>query len=296
MRLSDESVMITGDGNLVELQATVRYQLDRAELHTYLFEVLEPEEIIRAATESVLRQAVASRPFLDLLTVHRGPFQAEVLNRLTERCRAYGTHGLGVRFEGLSLHDLHPPQEVVPAYHEVTKAMEVRDRLVNEAEAEALRKKREAEAQALQVIRRAQAAAHEKVLLAESARDAFLARLQARTQLGPSGEWRLFRDAAVAVALGQSPTEAYRDYQVRRHSVQATQKGLTDFRLYWDALARALTGRDKILIDAEKVPGRRQLFLFDGEPSRWPFPGMFPAGRTPAALPSKRGELRSEEQ
>jgi hypothetical protein len=172
--------------------------------------------------------------------------------------------------------------------------MEVRDRLVNEADAEALRKRREAEAQALQIVRRAQAAAREKILLAEAARDAFLARQQARTQLGLSGEWRLFSAAAAEVADGKSPTQAYQDYQAQRRAALAVLRGLTDFRLYWDALAKVLAGRDKILIDAEKVPGRRQLFLFDQEPMRWPLPGMFAPGRG-APPPSPRGELRGEE-
>jgi Cu+-exporting ATPase len=259
LRLADEAVMITGDGNLVELQASVRYTIDRADLHTYLFELREPEEVIRAAAESVLREAVASRPFLDLLTVQRGRFQDEVLDRLERRCRAYSGRGLGVRFDGFSLHDLHPPQEVVPAYHDVTKAMEVRDRLVNEAQAEAIRKHADAKAQALRLVRQAEAAARDKVRLAEAARDAFLARQRVRAQ-------------------------------------GSDQASLTDFRLYWDALGRALAGRDKVLIDSDRVPGRRQLFLFDPEPLRAPLPGMFAApGRgSPPTTPTNR--LRGEAQ
>ena len=48
------------------------------------------------------------------------------------RCRAYPGGGLGINLDGFVLHDLHPPQEVVPAYHEVTRAVEMRDRAVNE--------------------------------------------------------------------------------------------------------------------------------------------------------------------
>ena len=72
-------------------------------------------------------------------------FQEEVLRRLRQRCQGYGPPdtggsptGLGIRLEGLSLHDMHPPQEVVGSYHEVTKAMEQRDRRVNLEETRAL--------------------------------------------------------------------------------------------------------------------------------------------------------------
>jgi regulator of protease activity HflC (stomatin/prohibitin superfamily) len=173
-RVEDEAVMITGDGNLVELQATVRYII--AEPRVYLFTVRDPDAVVRAAAESVLREAVAGQPFEDLLTVNRERFQQEALTRLRERCQAYGT--LGVRLEGLSLHDLHPPQAVVEWYHNVTKAMQARDRQVNEAEAEALRvaideagnarTRRAAQVRALQITRQAKAAAHETVTQARA--------------------------------------------------------------------------------------------------------------------------------
>ena len=67
--------MITGDGNLVELQATIRYVI--AEPRVYLLNVREPDTILRAATESVLREAVAGQAFQDLLTVQRERFQQE---------------------------------------------------------------------------------------------------------------------------------------------------------------------------------------------------------------------------
>jgi Cu+-exporting ATPase len=141
-RLNEEAVMITGDGNLLELQATLRYVI--AAPRVYLFEVRDVDQILRALTESALREAVAGRRFLDLLTTNRERLQHDTLARVQERCREYG--GLGVRLEGLSLHDLHPPQEVVPAYHDVTRAMEAGQRQVKDAEAAALTRKRNAEA------------------------------------------------------------------------------------------------------------------------------------------------------
>ena len=113
-RLADEAVMITGDGNLVEVQATVRFRITNPDV--YLFEVRDADEIVRASAESVLRGLIAGRPFLELLTTRRGEFQATVLRRLRQRCADYQ---LGIELEGFALHDLHPPQEVVPAYHAV---------------------------------------------------------------------------------------------------------------------------------------------------------------------------------
>jgi regulator of protease activity HflC (stomatin/prohibitin superfamily) len=271
----------------VEIQATVRYAV--ADPRVYLFEVQDLEGILRAATESVLREAVAGQPFQDLLTVHREQFQANVLDRLGRRCAEYGDHGLGIRLDGLSLHDLHPPQEVVQAYHDVARAMEARDRLINEARAEAVRKHRSAEAQALQTVRQAQSSAHETVSQATAARDTFLARLRARNGLSLEEEWRLFSEAAEVYAQGGDLTAAYEDYERRRRDRIAVQVFLTDFRLSWEAIVRALGGRDKILVDTDKLPGRRHLMLFDPETFRPPPPMMFPPERGPRAPRSDEG-------
>src|SRR5262249_11219384 len=60
-RYPDESVMITGDGQLVELLAAVHYRV--ADAGAYLFEVSEPEAVLRLAAEAALREAVAGRAF-----------------------------------------------------------------------------------------------------------------------------------------------------------------------------------------------------------------------------------------
>jgi Cu+-exporting ATPase len=285
-RVSDEAVMITGDGNLVELQATVRYVIDNP--HDYLFKVREADPVIRAVAESVLREAVAGQPFLDLLTTNRERFQQDALARMRQRCARYDS--LGVRLDGLSLHDLHPPQEVVSAYHDVTKAMQAHDRVVNEAEAEALRKKRSAQASALQLVRQATAAKHETVTQEAAAQAAFLARYKVRSGLSLREEGQLLGDAFRAVWRGQAPAAAYDQYARGRRERLAQQAALTDFRLFWDALARALVGRDKVIIDADKMPGRRHLFLLDPDQFRVPFPVAMPPDRTPFSPRGSRME------
>jgi Cu+-exporting ATPase len=292
-RVSDEAVMITGDGNLVELQATVRYVIDDPSI--YLFQVRDPDTLLRAATESVLRAAVAGQAFQDLLTINRERFQQDALARVKERCQAYGT--LGIRLEGLSVQDVHPPQEVVESYHNVTKTMQARDRQVNDAEAQALRAtideagnartKRAAQVKALQITRQAQAAAHETVTGAAAAQAAFLARQAVRAHLTAREEWRLVKEALLAVWHGQSSATAYQDYTRNRQARLALQAALTDFRLYWDALAHALTGRQKIIIDADQVPGRRHLLLIDPEQLRAPLSGAILRESNPS--PPRRG-------
>jgi Cu+-exporting ATPase len=264
-RVSEEAVMMTGDGNLVELQGTLRYSIANA--RDYLFGSANPDALLRSAAESVLRELIASRTFADLLTTDRARLQTTALERLRERT---ADAGLGIRVDGLSLHDMHPPQEVVNAYHNVTEAMEARDERINQAKATALAAEREQMGKSRDTELRAEAAKEQTVRLAQAHLDEFRARYQARSELPPSEEQRLLSETKQASANGKGADEAARDYQRRRGELLATQAALTDFRLYWQRLGDALSGRDKIIVDAERVPGRRHLWLAPFEPPRVP--------------------------
>ena len=274
-RVLDEAVMMTGDGNLIELQATVRFHISKPRV--YLFEVVDAPSVLRSAAESVLRERIGSKTFAELLTADRARFHAEVLERLRRRCDDYGPSGLGIALDGIALHDLHPPQEVVADYHEVTKAMERRDQRINQATAAALMNERLQEGANYKVVKDAEIAKLQKIAQAEARQAAFLARYKARTQLSLKQE-SLLQLAAFQEALrGRSSEEVERAYGLQRAEALKQQAELTDFRLYWAMLTEALVGRDKVLIDAEKVPGRRHLFLMPLEPFRlMPPPLMAP--------------------
>src|SRR5262249_37262471 len=155
--------------------------------------------------------------------------------------------GLGVRVEGVSLHDLHPPQEVVQAYHEVTRAMERRDRMVNDATADRLRRRREQEARSLETVRTARAESYEKVRLAKARQIELLVRHAARSRLTLGQELSLLSEAIAAQLNGQSSALAREEYTRKRRDLLARQQALTDFRLYWDTLAESLGGRAKVM-------------------------------------------------
>jgi Cu+-exporting ATPase len=172
--------------------------------------------------------------------------------------------------------------------------MEMRDRQINDATAETLRVPRgtedrlpgtrAAEVRKAQIVQQAEAAVFERVRNADAERARFIARYQARTMLTVTQELELMRQAANAVRSGQSAATAYREYEQKRRDRIAVQAAVTDFRLFWDALGNALRGREKMIVDAENVPGRRHLFLVDPE-----------TFRAPAVLPSlKRRTTETE--
>jgi Cu+-exporting ATPase len=244
-RLTDESVMVTGDGNLVEVSATLRYRV--TDPRAYLFTVREPDAVIRSAAESALREQVAARPFLELLTGGRASLQKDVLKRLERRLERISSDRLGVAIEpgsGLTIHDLHPPTEVVGAYHDVARAIQARDEQVNKAEAQATQLRKQAEEEALRELAEAESATAEKIEMAKAGRDAFLYWHKLRTELTPD-------------ELSQAPDEA------ARLEVLERRKRITESRLAWEVLVDVLKGRDKVIIDSDAPKGRRHLYLVE---------------------------------
>jgi hypothetical protein len=136
--------------------------------------------------------------------------------------------------------------------------MEQRDQRVNQAQASGLSRERQQEADSLRTVRQAQAAASEQVRTAQAKHDAFLARYQARSALSVDQEIELILDS---LGTGRSTEDAVNDYRKRRAEAIARQQAVNDFRLLWDMLGQTLSGRDKVVIDTEKVPGRRNLWF-----------------------------------
>ncbi len=267
-RITDESLMITGDGNLVEILATVRYTV--SDPRTYLFGTRDPDAVIRSSAEAVFRELAAGQPFLDLLTANRARFEQQALLKINRRILDTTQSSLGVALDGLTLHDLHPPQEVVASYHAVASAIQKRDRLVNEAEAEATRAKRRAGDEALRTVRQAEAEGVRKVAEASANRDAFFAWHIARTELSKTEEAAFAKEIETRIAAGQERVAVTADVQARRAQMLSDRKTLTEFRLTMQAVTAVLAGRDKIFLDAANLPGRRHLLLMDPDSQKLP--------------------------
>ena len=128
----------------------------------------------------------------------------EMVERLQAKCDSYGRYGLGIVLYGVSLLDLHPPQDVVQSYYDVAQAMENRDRRINEAQEGATAKLKEADAAAQRLVAQARAAKTEKVLRAAGEKEWFLGRSQARSQLSWSQDLLLVMEQTEAL-LGGTP-------------------------------------------------------------------------------------------
>ncbi|MCU0704324.1 MAG: cation-translocating P-type ATPase family protein [Fimbriiglobus sp.] len=243
-RLTDESLLLTGDGNLVEVLATVRYTI--ADPKAFVLGVQDVTPILRSTTESVLRELTASQPFEELLGLGRAGLETQAFARLEDQITHTSGRHLGVKLEGVTIHDLHPPQDVVAAYHSVAEAIQKRDRTVNEAIAEASRVVSRAADEKVRMLAVANADAFKKVAEATATRDVFVKWKESRTLTPDEEQW-----------VGNDPA--------RQEQLLGAKRFLTELRLSLDAAVVSLKGRDKILLDADKLPGTRKLFLLDPE-------------------------------
>ena len=125
----EETLMLTGDQNMIEMTAVVHYDIDRPD--DYLFRQVDAEAVIRAASESALRSVVNTIPLDSLLTTGRHGAELQAAEELSSRLDYYQT---GVRVLHVRFQDMHPSVEVVDAFREVAGALEEKSRMINEAE------------------------------------------------------------------------------------------------------------------------------------------------------------------
>lgn len=128
-RVSEESLMLTGDENIVEAQVQVQYRVKDAT--QFEFKVRDPEFALKAAAEVAIRGVMGNTAIDDALTVGRPIVEAHTKDFLQRLLDSYET---GLHVVEVKLLVVDPPDEVKDAFHEVVRAFEDRERLVKEAE------------------------------------------------------------------------------------------------------------------------------------------------------------------
>jgi Cu+-exporting ATPase len=124
-----ESMMLTGDQNMIALTAAVHYVPDRPD--DFLFRQLDGDNTVRSVTESVLQNVVSSSRLDDVLTEGRPAIEWKARQQISALLNRYGA---GVTVLSVKLEDVHPSIEVVDAFRRVSDAYEEKSRLVNQAE------------------------------------------------------------------------------------------------------------------------------------------------------------------
>ena len=267
----EEPLWMTGDRSLVELAVTIQYRL--ADVKAFRFANREPERLLGAIAESIVRKIVASQPLLtsaesnqanaELLSLGRIGLESKIAERLQQRVFALGL-GVEILPRGVCVRDVHPPQQVVAAFRDVSTAFKERERMKNEGES------------------------YRRDKLIQAGGETIWRELSAESAGLSSDQWKKMRpelagEAFVEITAAESFAQERRAAAAGDASAfameqiaQAAAPQLAQWRLFMDTVSTALADKPKILLD-RTADGRRHLFL--GFPRNLPPPMVSPPER-----------------
>ncbi len=128
-KVESESLMLTGDENIVDAEMIVQYKIKEAE--KYLFNFVGPELTIREVSESALRTVIGQHTIDEALTTGKFQIQEETQLLMQLILDKYET---GILIVAVQLQSVSPPQQVEASFKDVASAKEDKNRKINEAQ------------------------------------------------------------------------------------------------------------------------------------------------------------------
>lgn len=165
---ADESLMLTGDLNLADVEWVVQYRI--VDSYKYLFRVRDAEDALRDMSEAAMRKIVGDRTVNEVLTVGRQEVASTVEVLLQRMCDEYEN---GIRIDQVVLQDVNPPEPVKPSFNAVNQAQQERETLINQAQSEYNRVIPRARGEASETIELANAYALNRVNRAQGEAERF---------------------------------------------------------------------------------------------------------------------------
>lgn len=157
-----ESLMLTGDENIVDIEFQVQWQI--ADIKDFVFNIVEPNQAIRKSAESAMREIIARTPIADALSDGKQKIEQDAKILLQE---ILDTYGAGVRVILVQLRRVDPPSQVIDAFRDVQTAKADKEREINQAQAYANDIIPRARGQAAQLLEQSQAYSKEIVANSE---------------------------------------------------------------------------------------------------------------------------------
>lgn len=210
--IPEESLMLTGDENLVDVDFKVQWNIrstPRSAVAEYLFNIQNPEATVKAVAESAMREVIGRNDIQRILTEDRQRVEQSVRELMQKTLDEYKA---GVDIRLVQMQKVDPPTQVIEAFRDVQAARADQERLQNEARSHANRVLPESEGQAVRLRQEAEA----------------------------------YRDRTILEAKGQaSRFLAIHDQYKRAPEV-------TRQRMYLETMERVLGGTDKVIIDSTR--------------------------------------------
>jgi membrane protease subunit HflK len=167
--LLEESLMLTGDENIVDIGFVVLWNIKDAA--AYLFNIQNPDVTVKDVAESAMREVVGKSRVQDVLTEKRAAIEQEVKDLLQGTLDSYNA---GIQITQLQMQRAEAPAQVVDAFRDVAAAAIDQRRIQNQAEAYANKVIPEARGEAQRILQEAQGYKERVVAEANGEADRFL--------------------------------------------------------------------------------------------------------------------------
>jgi len=150
----EESLMLTGDGNIVDINFTVFWKIKDDGVKNYLFNMKDPDGTVKAVSESAMREVVGRWQIEPILTIGRQPIEGEVHDLSQKILDSYGA---GVQVTQVQLQKVDPPDPVIDSFRDVQRAAADAESAQNKAQTYANRVVPEARGRSAQITQAAEA-------------------------------------------------------------------------------------------------------------------------------------------
>jgi membrane protease subunit HflK len=166
----EESLMLTGDENIVDVDFSVLWKVKLNGVGDYLFNIQQPEGTVKAVAESAMREVVGRSNIQPILTGARQNIETAVQELMQTTLDHYGA---GIQITQVQLQKVDPPSQVIDSFRDVQAARADLERAQNEAQTYANRVVPEARGKAAQVTQAAEAYREQTVAEAKGATSRF---------------------------------------------------------------------------------------------------------------------------
>src|ERR1700761_2806136 len=150
----EESLMLTGDENIVDVDFTVLWRIKPKGVGDFLFNIQNPEGTVKAVAESAMRDVIGRSNIQPILTGARTSTELAVQELMQKTLDSYGA---GVLIQQVQMQKVDPPAQVINAFRDVQAARADLERLQNEAQTYANRVVPDARGRAAQILQAADA-------------------------------------------------------------------------------------------------------------------------------------------
>ena len=150
----EESLMLTGDENIVDVDFSVLWKVKPNGVSDYLFNIQNPAGTVKAVAESAMREIIGHSNIQPILTGARQNIETAVQELMQKTLDQYGS---GILVQQVQLQKVDPPAQVIDSFRDVQAARADLERAQNEAQTYANRIVPEQRGRAAQILQAAEA-------------------------------------------------------------------------------------------------------------------------------------------